>query len=237
MISVLTRAADRQEEKRVVGTLKTLAAKLTEEEWNIFACGNEQDVERLPEDYPLIDLACCDVTQEDDLEWTEHFRRLYRESRLMLIADAHISPVRYLRPQIMASSLLLRPYSPRQLAEVAEEFIRAYLVEEQDEDKCLIIKSRDGQLVIPYGQIYYLEAREKKIFVRVRREEYALYDTLENLDRALPAYFVRTHRSFLVNSRMIKTIRLSDHLVLLQDGFSVPLSRGYRAGLKEWSND
>lgn len=237
MISALTHTGNRRERENVMSVLKMLAAKLTEDEWNIFACGNEQEADRLLEDCPPIDLACCDVTEENALEWTEHFRSLYRASKLMLIADARVSPVRYLRPQIMASSLLLRPYNSRQLAEVMEEFILAYLAEEENVDKRLVIKGREGRLVIPYGQIYYLEAREKKIFIRLRREEYTLYDTLDNLSRELSESFVRTHRSFLVNNRMIEKIRLSDHIVILRDGFVVPLSRGYRAGVKELGHD
>lgn len=234
MISALACMGGRSEKELMLSTLRDLAARLSEDEWRIEGCETAGEADRFLQSAPLVDLACCSVSDAETLAWVERFRKAYRDSRLMLIADARISPVRYLRPQIMASSLLLRPYSRKQLSEVTEDFIRACLEAGEDESKCLVIRDRDGKLLVPYSKIYYLEAREKKIFVRLLREEYALYETLENIRQALPGYFARTHRSFIVNTRMIERVRVSEHLVSLRDGLAAPLSRGFRGELKEF---
>jgi len=221
------------EKEQLVSAIRDLAARLSEDEWLVNAYENAEEADQFLQSGHLVDLACCNVSKPGVLAWTERFRKAYKYARLMLIADACTSPVQYLRPQIMASSLLLKPYSPEQLATVLENFIRAYLEDSEAESKCLVVKSREGKLLIPYSKIYYLEAREKKIFVRLLREEYALYDTLENIRQNLPSHFVRTHRSFLANGRMIERVRLSEHIVVLRDGFVVPLSRSYRGELKE----
>lgn len=233
MISVLACMEGRSEKEQLVSVIRELAARLSEDEWRVNACENTEETDRLIQSEPLVDLACCNVSKSGALAWTERFRKAYKHARLMLIADACTSPVQYLRPQIMASSLLLKPYSSKQLAAVLEDFIRAYLEDNEDEEKCLAVKSRDGKILIPYSKIYYLEAREKKIFVRLLREEYALYDTLENIRQDLPGYFIRTHRSFLVNGKMIERVRLSEHMAALRDGFIVPVSRSCRGDLKE----
>jgi len=234
MISTLLCAEEKQEKAQIYAGVRKLAAKLTEDEWSIHAYDALPELERYLENHPLVDLACCNVVKDDALEWLKRFRREYRETRVMLVASERMSPTRYLCPQIMASALLLKPYSQEQLLEVLEEFLRAWLEEQPDQTKSFVISKREGKLVIPYDNIYYLEAREKKVFLRLSREEHAVYDTLENISRSLPDYFVRTHRSFVINSRKLEKLCLSDHLVQLQDGFSVPLSRGCSAGLKEF---
>lgn len=233
MISVLAYAGEHAEKDLMVSTMRRLAARLTEERWQISACETVGEADRLLASGPLLDLICCNVSREETLRWLEHCRESYREAKLMIIADERMSPKQYLRPRIMASSLLLRPYQPEQMTAVMEEFIRAYLEEGADESRSIVIKSPEGRVVIPFGRIYYLEAREKKVFVRLLREEYTFYDTLERIGRELPDCFRRTHRSFIVNSRMIEKIRPSEHLILLRDGFTVPLSRSYRTALKE----
>jgi len=234
MIFALLCAGGKDEKAQLYAGLRKLAAKLTEDEWSIHAYDALPELEQYLAGRPLVDLACCNVVQDDGLEWVKRFRREYREARVMLVASEGMSPTRYLCPQVMASALLLQPYTAKQLLEALEEFLRAYLEEQPDRSKSFVISKREGKLVIPYDSIYYLEAREKKVFLRLCREEYAVYDTLENLRQCLPDYFVRTHRSFVVNSRKLERLCLSEHLVQLQDGFSVPLSRGCSAGLKEF---
>ena len=63
-------------------------------------------------------------------------------------------------------------------------------------------------------------------------EEYGFYLTMDRLAEELPEQFLRCHRSFIVNSRKIRKIMLSQNLIGLEDGFDIPLSRSYKAVLK-----
>ena len=54
-------------------------------------------------------------------------RKSYREMQLMVIADMATSPMAYMKPGIMASSLLLRPWTKEQAKEVLKEFFQAYI--------------------------------------------------------------------------------------------------------------
>lgn len=234
MISALAYADEQGEKELMVSTMRRLAARLTEERWQISACHTAGEANRLLASAPLLDLICCNVSKEEAMLWLEHCREDYRNAKVMIIADEGMSPRQYLRPRIMASSLLLSPYQPDQMAEVMKEFILSYLEAGADDSSCLVIKSREDRVVIPYDRIYYLEAREKKVLVRLLREEYMFYDTLERIGQELPDGFYRTHRSFIVNSRMIEKVRPSEHMILLREGFTVPLSRSYRASLKEF---
>lgn len=232
MISTLTSVVSHKEKKDMLEAIRSLAAKLTEDVWEIKVCLTDEEREALLKARPLIDLACCNISKSPALDWLKRLRKDYHDVRILLVANTTISPTQYVCPQVVASALLLEPYSKEQLYTVLEDFIRAYL-EEADEGENFVITRKDEKVLVPYSQIYYMEAREKKVFIRLFRKEYVVYDTLGALLDVFPHYFVRTHRSFVVNGRMIQSIQSSEHMVLLRDGFRVPLSRSCSAELKE----
>ena len=84
---------------------------------------------------------------------------------------------------------------------------------------------------IPFSQIYYFEARDKKLFVRTKNEEYAFYDTIESLARLLPEHFQRCHRSYIVNMEKIYRIVPSENYIELTEQIGVPVSRSYKSVL------
>ncbi len=232
MVSVLVCVSNENEREQAAAVFRETAARMTEDEWHIAAAAGAEDARA--QAGPLVDMVLCDVTERGALEWVREMRAAYRDMMLLLVADGKMSPLEYLRPQILASSLLLKPYRRAQLEQVLEEFIGCWLSRTPDEEKSLVIKTEQGRVIIPYSRIYYLEAREKKVFARLTSEEYSFYDTLGHLEEGLPEYFVRTHRSYLVNGRMIEGIRLTEGIVTLRDGIQIPVSRSYRANVKEF---
>ena len=112
-------------------------------------------------------------------------------------------------------------------------------VREQQESQrnVLWIKNREGTFRIPFEQIYYLEAREKKVFVRTRQEEFGVGETIERLAEQLPENFVRCHRSFVVNEEHITQIRLSENLLYLGKELFVPISRTCKERFKGHVNE
>ena len=76
--------------------------------------------------------------------------------------------------------------------------------------------------------------REKKIFVRLKDKEYSKYGTLENVLKELSDDFIRCHRSFAVNKHYIDRVKLSENAIYLEHNIMVPLSRSYKAELKEY---
>lgn len=96
------------------------------------------------------------------------------------------------------------------------------------------IDTKEGSVRVPYDKIYYFEAREKKIYVCAGNEEFGFYHTMDKLSEELPEHFLRCHRGFVVNSLKIRKVMLSQNVIRLADGFEVPLSRSYKADLKEF---
>ena len=92
----------------------------------------------------------------------------------------------------------------------------------------MIIRGREGVRYLSCGRIRYIEAREKKIFLRYDGEEVSFYHTLKKIEEVLPKYFVRCHRSYIVNTRYISRINFSQNTLLLTGDIVIPVSQKYR---------
>jgi len=236
MISMVSLDSKTKEIKPLEACVRDVAAVLTDDKWNISIFDSVEEFENFIGEHPLVDLSCFDVTPEGAVDSLMDFRRDYEQAFLMLIADPTVSPLVYLKPGIRPDSLLMRPLSKDTVKGTLKDFISSY-VSKQAEDgnvKSYIIESKEGKLAIPYNDIYYFEAREKKIFIRTQNDEYGFYETIENLEDTIPDTFMRCHRSFIVNSSKIRKIMLSQNIMELSDGFDVPLSRSYKPLFKSF---
>ena len=64
------------------------------------------------------DLACLDLALPEGLGAARRLRAAGRDLFLLVIAPPELSPMEYLRPDILAGGLLLRPFSQDQAAGV-----------------------------------------------------------------------------------------------------------------------
>ncbi len=183
------------------------------------------------ENEKLIDLLYYDFCTGQSLEDLTAFRRRYKDSMVMLITEPTVSPLEYLRPGVSPDSLVLRPLNPSTLRRTNREFIESFLerFNRMEPEESFVLNTRDEKLYIPYTNIYYFEARDKKLFVRTKNEEYAFYGTIETLAKNLPNQFLRCHRSYIVNSKKILRIVNSENFIELTGKIGVPMSKGYKA--------
>lgn len=213
------------------------AANLSEEQWQMDFFWKPEAFLAFLEERPLVDMACLDVYADEAVDLLEGFRESYSGAWLMVIADAAMSPMKYLKPSVMPGSLLLRPADEGRIRQVIREFIQAFLEKAKGSGAdgspdTFLVENREGRIRIPYGQISYFEAREKKIFVRAGQKEYGFYDTMDHLVTLLPKGFVRCHRSYIANREKIEKIVLSKNIITMEGGLVLPVSRSYRAEIK-----
>lgn len=155
---------------------------------------------------------------------------------IVIIAGSNISPVAYVRPSIMATGLLLRPLKKSQVAEMLYEvmdMIKVRAKEQLFNNETFIFTTREGTIRVPYSQILYFEARNKKIFLCTGRREMDFYSTLESILHKVPEYFLRCHKGFIVNKHLVNRVNWGENRLYLIGGFQVPISRSYREAVKE----
>ena len=235
MITSLTYDRNVKELNALMQIIKDLAAKSTDEYWKMGQASSGEEILQYFGENELLDMLFYDISCDEAIPSLQKIRSGYKNTALLLIADAHISPMVYLRPDIMASSLLLRPWDYQTAWDTIREFIKSYLqnVKSQSGMKMYAIETREGTINIPYEKIYFFEAREKKVYVCVGKEEYGFYTTLDTLMGKLPEQFIRCHRGFIVNTDKIRKIMISKNIIYLEEGFDVPLSRSYKEVVKK----
>ncbi len=233
-------AYDRQKNEAVVlnDIVKDLAARLTDEMWDIRSMNAIRELKEFLEDKPLMDILLYDIDTTSDVELLKEIRSDYRFAYIMLIADSGISPMKYMNPHIKAQSLLLRPFTPSQAGEVLNEMIIDYvgtnIENKPDEGNVFSVDLRDeGRINIPYEKISFFEAMDKKVYVCAGLDEYGFYDSLDALEDRLPDNFKRCHRSYIVNMDKILRVAVSKNTIYLADEMEVPLSRSYKPDFKD----
>ncbi len=212
--------------------------KISDDDWDVFEFEDKQKVMDFLKKNPILDMSCVDVAQTGGVEIAEQIRKSNGDMYIILVSDSEVSPMTYIKPTIMAGSLLLRPLSEENIKNVFLEAIREYLKKigsdiNSENKNVFVIDNRDGRQRIPYDRINFLEARSKKIYINTDNLEYSFYDTLDNLEKILNDSFVRCHRSFIVSKKSIKKIMFSQNLIELINGSMVPISRTYKSLLKE----
>ncbi len=231
--------SNQQEEQRIRQYLRKLTAYYTDEKLELKVLHGFTSFVEEVQKAGLLDVAIIDVTMQGALEAARLLRRQFAKIEILVIADVSVSPVQYMHPSIRASALLLRPESMIWEDTMRDFYEQLPAVREQQESQknVLWIKNREGTFRIPFEQIYYLEAREKKVFIRTRQEEFGVGETMEKLAEQLPENFVRCHRSFVVNAEHITQIRLSESLLYLGKELFVPISRTYKERFKGHVNE
>lgn len=186
-----------------------------------------------PANVDSLDILYCEIQNCLDVDVLKEFRQQESKAMLMLLASASLSPTLYLRPGISPDLLLLKPFTENEFVDANRELFDAFLEKRQVSGEMFVHNTRNGKIRIPYDKISYFEAQNKKINVRTGNKEYDFYGSIEHILQLAPAYFIRCHRSYLVNTRKIWQVRMSEGYIELHSGARVPFSRTYRQQLKD----
>ncbi|HDX9580356.1 TPA: LytTR family transcriptional regulator DNA-binding domain-containing protein [Bacillus pseudomycoides] len=100
-----------------------------------------------------------------------------------------------------------------------------------DGKSVVTVKTTDGWVPIPFSNVIYLEAKDKKTYVNSEELSGTHKYSLQEFEYLLPRdSFIRCHRSFIVNVNHIKAIYPDTHstfLLSMDNGERVPVSQSY----------
>lgn len=236
MVNMLTYENVKEELETLVAASKSLIAYYSEDQWNVKMISTIESLKAYFEERPIVDLACYDVSTKGNIDFLRKVRSDgYKETLLMILADEKMSPMEYIKPEILASELLIKPYTKEQMKSKIRDLLSNYCnkVCDKKSNGIFVLETKEGKTRIPFNQIYYFEARDKKIYARTLKVEYPFYKTLDELEGNLPDEFVRCHRSYIVNWKVVEKVDLSGGELLLADNLHIPFSRKYKDKLKK----
>ena len=100
----------------------------------------------------------------------------------------------------------------------------------------LLVKSGGKVTLLPVGEIDCIDAEGDYVRIHVGKTWHLLRETMKNLEGQLdPTRFVRIHRSTIVNLEKVKELQpffRGEYVVVLHNGATLKLSRGYRENLE-----
>ncbi len=101
----------------------------------------------------------------------------------------------------------------------------------------VVVKDGSKIKIIPVAQIQYLEAADDYVKIFTAEGSFLKKKTMSYFEESLKAFqFVRTHRSYIVNTQLITRIdayEKDSHLLLLSTGAKLPVSKAGYSKLKE----
>jgi two-component system LytT family response regulator len=100
----------------------------------------------------------------------------------------------------------------------------------------IVVKDGTRVHIFPVSKLDYAEAQDDYVAMASQGKKYLKQQTISSLESALdPKDFVRIHRSYLVNLERVRRLEpygKDTHVVILDDGARLPVSRAGYARLK-----
>lgn len=154
---------------------------------------------------------------------------------LFLFASGRTNPMLYVRAGVAPDALVLKPYEEEGLKKVLDESFELIADKlSKTRGQMISVYTGHAQKYLQLDLIDYMEARDKKVFIRIKDQEYGIYGTLDELISKLPKHFMRCHRSYVINMLHVDSIVLAENYILMKNGDQVPVSRTYKKEVKEY---
>lgn len=211
-------------------------------DWHVWELPQEdsKEVDSCFTEMSLCDLLIVEVKSYEDLSYLKRIRRYYLQAELVLLINESILPEEFMSPYLHPISVIKRPfeegfdqYLGRKMAQIFEFIFRKR--ESQTFYHRFKVASSFCHEAIPYSSIHYFESCNKKIILYSDHGTHEFYDSLSSMEEDLPGFFIRCHRSYIVNSIYIRGMGIGELSLILKDGSSIPISKKYSRRLaKVW---
>lgn len=198
----------------------------------IYECKNSDELIEKVSDYELSAIFFLDCSEITDL-MIERLKQSARGSYLILMSDNMKKILDTISPKMRPSGYLLLPADKDMIRELIKSVCEEY-ENITGETVCFRFKIKSRIYSVDISNIDYFEASNKKMILRTVNQEYEYYDSFENVKSFLPGFFLRTHKSFLVNMNNVKNIDFKDMWISFKDGSVAYISRGYKKDVEDY---
>ena len=156
--------------------------------------------------------------------------RLQNESIFILfVVDKSVDIAACVRSSVRPSGIMFIPLEkPRIYQTIKEIYIEYMRLIEREEQPVFTVKSGGDYFAINTGDISFFEAQGKKIAIKTRGQEILFYSNFETVLEQLPNWFARSHKGYVVNTKLIIQANFSEMTLKLKDQSIIPISRTYR---------
>lgn len=232
-VSVLIQSAW-EDYKSITESLQRAEKKLDHNEMKITYCKENDRIDRVLSETGF-NMAFVDARTSGGRQSAEKIRTVLPGAYMILLVGKNQSPLEYVTPSIMASSLLMTPLERIDTDDAVYNTLELIERKELDHNmsNLFCMDTKNGYITIPYHDIRYFESNNKKIILSAGKHIYSFCGTLEQLEKTLPDCFFRCHRGFIVNALHVRECRSSDRELILSDCYGIPISRSYKGTIEK----
>jgi len=119
---------------------------------------------------------------------------------------------------------LLKPFPLSRFLKACQKARELKALQPSAEPESVFIKTSDSQQRINFAELLFCEAAGNYVTLQMEQEKVITRMTFKELEKLLPSYFIRTHRSFMVNKNRID--KIEKHQVQM-GGHFIPVSLSY----------
>ena len=132
--------------------------------------------------------------------------------------------------ELDALDYLLKPFNLSRFLKSCQKAQEWIELRPKNEPAFLFVKTSDGQVRVDFSDLLYCEAQGNYVTFQLSAQKIQSRMTLAETEKLLPSYFLRTHRSFLVNQNLITKVERHQVWVKI---FPVPVSSSFLDQVKE----
>lgn len=218
------------DDKLFLDTFAETVSPLIKEDHNILKFTNSSDLLERIEDYSsdCIDIVITDIEMPglNGINMAQELKTLHPRIQFIFVTNY----TEYIQEVFVVSPVyyILKPVDKVKLAKALEKAIGQL---SESDKKCFNVTSKNKILRIRYDEIKYIESYSRKIIIHEIRRNTELLMKLDDFEKELPPYFLRIHKSYLVNMNMIRSI--NNNLIELFSGEVIPVAKAKYPEIKK----
>ena len=148
---------------------------------------------------------------------------------IIFVVDKQVDITSCVCPSVRPSGVLFIPLERARIYQTIREIYTEYMrVSEHEEQPVFKVKSAGEYFSVNTGDISFFESQGKKIAIKTRGQEILFYSNFETILEQLPDWFVRCHKGYVINTKMIVQASFTEMTLKLKDQSVIPISRTYR---------
>ncbi|REG94510.1 LytR/AlgR family response regulator transcription factor [Algoriphagus antarcticus] len=126
--------------------------------------------------------------------------------------------------ELNALDYLLKPFNLVRFLKACQKAQEWQELQPTKEPIFIYVKTAEGQLKVRFDELMCCEATGNYVTFHLRNEKIMSRLTLAEIEKTLPSFFLRTHRSYIVNMRLVDK---AERHQLLIDANLFPVSSTY----------
>jgi DNA-binding LytR/AlgR family response regulator len=189
----------------------------------------EEVIAHIEENLP--DIIIMDINLKGDLDGVDIVHSIQKTHKIPVVyLTANADDTNFNRAKLTNPfAFISKPFKKIDLQHTIELIIQHLIEDEVNQitddsfalSDCIFIRSSDKMIKVAIKEILYIEAERNYCKIHCKEKEILIVSTLKELDEKLPSqFFLRIHRSFIVNISHIDEIATS-HVVIAKKAIPI----------------